>query len=407
MTNLDPDFAPVVDEDVIARSASTRPERLLSIDVLRGLTVAFMILVNDQVGPAPFHQLTHARWNGLTATDLVFPTFLFLVGVTTVLSTASRKARGATRRELFLHALRRALLLIFFGFIVNNFPLFHLATARFYGVLPRIAVCYFVVASLYLLSPRWQDKAIIALLCLAGYWCLMRFVRVPGFGVPTHEIVINDRNGNLTAWIDRQIFTAPHLYEHTRDPEGLLSTLPAIATALFGLLAGLWLRTSHTVARKASALALAGLLLGAAGILWSPWFPINKNLWTSSYTLLAGGLSMLLLALSIAVVDLWRLGRTPTETDNPVVPGHPALYRPLLVLGTNAILAYLISELGDPLLRSFHLPGGASLKTAVVDGLRRFVPEPHWSSLLYSGLYLAGCWLLTWPFYRKRIFLRI
>ena len=112
MTGLDPDFAQVVDEDVIGKAAAPKPERLLSIDVLRGLTIAFMIIVNDQMGPAPFHQLTHALWNGLTATDLVFPTFLFLVGLTTVLSTASRKARGATRQELFLHTLRRAVLLI-------------------------------------------------------------------------------------------------------------------------------------------------------------------------------------------------------------------------------------------------------------------------------------------------------
>src|SRR6185437_4500695 len=116
------------------------------------------------------------------------------------------------------------------------------------GVLPRIGVCYFVVATLYLISPRWQDKVVIAIACLVGYWCLMRFVPVPGFGVPTHDVAINDRDGNLAAWLDRQIFDAPHLYEHVRDPEGLLSTLPSVATTLFGLLAGMWLRTKNTVA---------------------------------------------------------------------------------------------------------------------------------------------------------------
>jgi predicted acyltransferase len=130
-TTRDPGFAPTIDSDIV-RDAVKKPERLLSIDVLRGLTIAFMILVNDQLGPAPFHQLSHADWNGFTATDLVFPTFLFLVGLTTVLSTAARLARGATRKELFLHTLRRALLLIVFGFVVNNFPFFHLATARYY-----------------------------------------------------------------------------------------------------------------------------------------------------------------------------------------------------------------------------------------------------------------------------------
>jgi len=298
-------------------------------------------------------------------------------------------------------------LLILFGFVVNNFPLFHLSTARYYGVLPRIGVCYFVVAALYLISPRWQDKVVIAIACLVGYWCLMRFVPVPGFGVPTHDVAINDRDGNLAAWLDRQIFDAPHLYEHVRDPEGLLSTLPSVATTLFGLLAGMWLRTKNTVARKASRLALAGLFSAALGILWNPWFPINKKLWTSSYALFAGGCSLLLLAVSIAVVDLWRLGRKSTETNDPAQPLHPALYRPLLVLGTNAILAYLISELGDSLCRFFHFPSGAILKLGFYAQLDRVIGSPQWASLTYSLINLLLCWLLTWPLYRKRIFLRI
>lgn len=406
MTSLDPDFARSVDEDIIGRPTTAKPQRLLSIDVLRGLTIAFMIIVNDQIGPRPYDQLVHAEWNGLTATDLVFPTFLFLVGLTTVLSTASRMARGASRVELFLHTLRRAVLLIVFGFVVNNFPYFHFATARFYGVLPRIALCYLVVATLYLIAPGWKDKVVIALACLVGYWALMRFVAVPGFGIPTHTVPLNDRNGNLTAWLDRQIFSAPHLYERVRDPEGLLSTLPAIATSLFGLLAGLWLRTSRSTAQKAKALAVVGLLLIAAGALWNPWFPINKKLWTSSYTLAAGGISTVLLAASIALIDLWRVGRNALESDDPVIPRHPALYRPLLVLGTNAILAYLISELGDPLLRMVHLSSGLNLKAAIARALFQAIPQPGLASLVYSLLYLAVCWLITLPLYRKRIFLR-
>ena len=235
----------------------------------------------------------------------------------------------------------------------------------------------------------------------------MRFVPVPGFGVPTHDIAINDRDGNLTAWLDRQIFSARHLYERTRDPEGLLSTLPSVATATFGLLAGLWLRTKYSVARKASALALAGVLLILIGAIWNPWFPVNKKLWTSSYALVAGGCSTLLLAGAIMFVDLWRIGRKQTDTNDPAAPLHPALYRPLLVLGTNAILAYLISELGDPLLRLGHLPSGMSLKAGAYRAIQHFIPSPQWSSLSYSLVYLGVCWLLTWPLYRKRIFLRI
>lgn len=407
MTHQDPDFARTVDEDVVRSSTSSKPARLLSIDVMRGLTIALMIVVNDQRGPAPFIQLSHAAWNGVTLTDLVFPTFLFLVGLTTVLSTAARLAKGATRRELFLHTLRRAILLVVFGFVVNNFPYFHLATARYYGVLPRIGICYLVVGTLYLLSSRWKSKAAIALICLVGYWALMRFVPVPGFGIPTQTIPINDHDANLTAWLDRAIFTAPHLYEHTRDPEGLLSTLPAIATALFGMLAGIWLRTTANTARKTAMLALTGVLILVAGLAWNPYFPINKKLWTSSYALFAGGCSLVLLALCIAVIDLWRLGRKPNESSDPTSSAHPALYRPWLVLGTNAILAYMISELGDSILHAIHTPSGLNLKQAEWLGVTHFVSNPAWASLLYSVLFLALCWLLVYPFYRKRIFLRI
>lgn len=407
MTAIDPDFACTIDSDIVRGATRVKPQRLLSIDILRGLTIAFMIVVNDQVGPAPFSQLTHASWNGFTATDLVFPTFLLLVGLSIALSTAVRLERGASRREMFVHTCRRAILLLVFGFVVNNFPFFHMRTARYYGVLPRIAICYFVVATLYLLFPKWKDKALLAILCLAGYWALMRFVPVPGFGVPTHSIPINDHDGNLAAWLDRSIFSPGHLYEHTRDPEGLLSTLPSIATTLMGLLSGIWLRTARSTARKAAMLAVAGLIFLAVAVAWNPFFPINKKLWTSSFVLFAGGWSLLLMAATIYVVDLRRLGRGDTESDLPQSPSHPALYRPLLVLGTNAILAYMISELGDSTLRAIHPFPGVNLKQAGFRWIAHVTPQPHWASLLYSLLYLLLCWLLVLPFYRRRIFLRV
>ena len=184
----DPVFAHSVDSDIVRQPTLARPQRLLSIDVLRGLTIAFMIVVNDQTGRGAFFELQHAEWNGFTATDLVFPTFLFLVGLSTVLSLAARIARGVSRRTLWVHVLRRALILIAAGFVVNNFPAFHLAHLRFYGVLPRIGLCYFVVATLYLISPTWRDKLAIAVTCLVTYWALMRFVPVPGYGIPTHDV---------------------------------------------------------------------------------------------------------------------------------------------------------------------------------------------------------------------------
>jgi predicted acyltransferase len=406
MKTADPAIASTVDSDIIAKPRAAAPERLLSLDVLRGVTIAFMILVNNQIGPQPFSQLSHAAWNGFTATDLVFPTFLFLVGISTVLSTQSRRARGATRSELLLHTGRRAVLLIVFGFVVNNFPLFHMSTARFYGVLPRIGICYFIVAAVYLVSSGWKDKLALAIACLIGYWLLMRYVPVSGYGVPTHQIAINDHDANLTAWLDRQIFSAPHLYEHTRDPEGLLSTIPAIATSLFGVLTAIWLRTTNSTTRKAVALAGVGVLFLILGLVWNPFFPINKKLWTSSFVLYAGGWSMLCLAASIAIIDIWRIGRDPAPTRPESSSHHSLLYRALLVFGTNAILAYMISELGDSLLHTIRY-GGVTLKRLAYPMIAVYVPNPAWASLIYSLIFVFVCWLLVLPFYRKRIFLRI
>jgi predicted acyltransferase len=241
-------------------TSRAKPERWLSVDVLRGLTIGFMILVNNNGdGQRAYWALKHADWNGFTPTDLVFPTFLFLVGISTVFSTAARLAKGATTQSILLHALRRAVVLFLFGLLVNSFPLFHLHTLRVYGVLQRISVCYFIISVHYLISSSWKSKAVIAVTALVGYWVIMRFVPVPGYGVPTHDVPLLDPNGNLVAWLDRQIFSPSHLYEKTRDPEGLLSTLPALATTLFGMLTGIWLRTSKSIGEKAKGIAVAGV----------------------------------------------------------------------------------------------------------------------------------------------------
>ena len=261
-----------------AKGSMARPGRLLSLDLLRGLTIGFMILVNNNGSEAvAYWPLKHAAWNGFTPTDLVFPTFLFLVGISTVLSTASRLAQGATKGSLFLHTVRRAAILFLLGLLVNSFPQFHLHTLRVYGVLPRIAVCYLVVATLYLVWPGWKDKVVLVVAALVGYWVLMRFVPVPGYGVPTHDVPLLDHDGNLVAWLDRQIFSASHLYERTRDPEGLISTLPALGTALIGMLTGLWLRTGRTLGEKARGIAVAGLSGVLLGAVWNVWFPINRR----------------------------------------------------------------------------------------------------------------------------------
>ena len=383
--------------------AKTKPGRMLSLDVLRGLDIGFMILVNNNGdGSRAYWALKHADWNGFTPTDLVFPTFLFLVGISTVFSTESRLAQGASKQSIFLHTLRRAVILFLLGLLVNSFPHFNLHTLRYYGVLPRIAICYFVVATLYLISPKWRSKAALAVTALVAYWILMRFVTVPGYGLPGHNVPFLDRDGNLAAWIDRQVFSASHLYERTRDPEGLLSTIPALATALFGMLSGIWLRTGRSLAEKARGVAIAGVTGVLLGGVWNFWFPLNKKLWTSSFVLFAAGLGLLLLALSMWIVDI-----RGSETSNEDRARRSRRFMPLLVFGTNAITAYVFSELLAGAIDNIHLGSGGNLQQWLYHSVLRIVPDPAFASLLYSLGFVAVCWLPVYVLYRRRIFIKI
>ena len=373
--------------------------RLLSVDVLRGLTIGFMILVNNNGNEAAaYWPLKHSAWNGCTPTDLVFPTFLFLVGITTVFSIDSRRAKGATKQSLFRHVLRRSIILYLLGLVVNSFPYFHLHTMRFYGVLPRIAICYLITASLYLISPGWRSKVAISVAALAGYWILMRYVRVPEYGFPGNDVPLLDHDANLTAWLDRQIFSASHLYERTRDPEGLLSTIPAVATALVGLLTGIWLRTQRTLSAKVVGIAMAGLSGVLLGGLWNLSFPINKKLWTSSYVLYAGGVSLLLLALCFLILDLRK---------RPAEPHRSSLLESLLVFGTNAISAYIFSELLQSTFSAIHPTQGLNLQQTIYRSILLIAPNPAFASLLYSLGFVGLCWLFVSALYRRRIFIRI
>ncbi len=372
-------------------------QRLTSVDVLRGITIAFMILVNDPGSSHAYAPLKHADWNGFTPTDLVFPTFLFLVGITTVFSLGRRIARGVARRDLFLSVLRRAVLIYLLGLLVNSFPFTSLSSIRYVGVLPRIALCYLVVGTLYLWNQGWRDKVVWLVMTLVGYWVLLRFVRVPGYGLPTHDIPLLDKDRNLAAWLDRWMFTPQHLYEQTRDPEGLLSTIPALGTALLGVLTGIWLGKELSLKVKLAGIVGAGTVCVACGWLWNATFPINKKMWTSSYVLFAGGLSLLLLTAALALVDL------PKWRGN--VRDHIGI--PALVFGTNAITAYVLSELLADMLYATRMPSGISLHHWIWDQIYPAVPNAAFASLVYSVGYVAVCWGAVWLLWRKKIFLRV
>jgi predicted acyltransferase len=387
--------------------------RLLSLDVYRGLTIAGMILVTDPgTYSAVYWPLRHAEWQGWTINDMIFPSFLFIVGVAMNLSFASRTARGETRGQLARQLLTRAVLLIALGLFLNAFPLFHLDTVRIPGILQRIALCSVLGGMLYLallpVSERegdstarkrvWTLTAVSAGILL-GYALLLRYCPVPGFGPNRHDSL-----GSLPAFLDRVIFPIRHMWPYgttpgygvTFDPEGLLSTLPATVNLLIGLLAGEYLRTRHTGARKAALFALAGIILFVVGMALGPWVPIVKKIWTSSFALLSVGFSLMALALSYWVLDVrrWRGWTRPLT-----LPG--------VVFGTNAILAFALSTVITTLLDLVQARPSLSLHHWLHQTL--FLPwlSPANSSLAYALCIVAINLAIVGVFYRNKIFLRL
>jgi predicted acyltransferase len=380
---------------------------MVSLDVFRGVTIAAMILVNDPGSWSHVYPpLEHAEWNGWTPTDLVFPFFLFIVGVSMTLSFASRIARGVTRGSLAIHVVRRSVLIFAIGLFLNGLPFFDFQTIRIMGVLQRIAICYLATGLLYLATCRQSAAAdgkagvranisaiaVVALILLVGYWALMTFVPVPGYGAGHLG-----KDDNLGAYVDRALMNG-HLWSESKtwDPEGFLSTLPAIATALIGILAGEWLRSQRKGQRKALGLVVAGAALLLAGRLLHPYFPINKNLWTSTFVLFTGGFAMLLLALCYWLVDLrgWRKWATP-----------------FLVFGMNAILAYALAAIVSETSIDFEFVGSGGRAQTLHGWLydKFFIPHanPANASLAFAVFFVVLILVPLYPLYRRKIFVRI
>jgi predicted acyltransferase len=384
--------------------APAQVKRLLSLDVLRGITIAFMIMVNNNGGPGSWGFMNHAAWNGLTPTDLVFPTFVFVVGASIVFAFESRLARGATRAQLTWHTLQRAAILFLLGIVVNSFPFFELTHIRIYGVLQRIAVCYLVVGLFYLWDQRVWTKVAALFVALIGYWVLLRWTPVPGAGMPGRDFPFMDQTLNLTSWLDRHVMPG-HLYldppTHNRhDPEGLLSDLPAVGTALLGLLAGLWMRGQKTVKTKTLGLAAGCIACLALGYRWSVWFPLNKNLWTSSFVLAAAGWSLAVLTLAWWAVEQHGWGKGQSK----------GLAWPWLVFGSNAIVAYMFSELLPGVLYNIRFMADGrrtNVLTWVFAHTFVHIPTPGWAAFSYSICCAAVSFLPVWVLYRKRIFVKV
>lgn len=364
--------------------------RLTSLDVLRGLTIALMILVNTSGdGKHTYALLEHAAWNGLTIADIVFPCFLFMVGISVAISLTGRLKRGVTHGAILLQAARRSAVLFVLGLAVNSFPFFDLHTLRIFGVLQRIAICSFIATVLFL---RARPRTIFVLTAgiLVGYWALLRWTPVPGVGV-----AFMDTHNNLPAWVDRHLLPVNHLYSAGYyDPEGLLSTFPSIATSLLGLLAGMWIVRHGRSYLTAKRLGAAGATCLLVGLLWSLWFPLNKRLWTSSFVLLNAGLDMLMLGLLLWQIDLRDKAKR--------------LLYPTLVFGTNPLAAYIFSEFLAAGLSSFHVPGSRlNLQQWIYQPLAAHISNPYMASLVYAVLFVGVCFVPVAVLYRRKIYLRL
>lgn len=361
--------------------------RLLSLDVFRGVTIAGMILVNNPGDWGHIYApLEHSKWNGCTPTDMIFPFFLFIVGVSIVYAMETKKEVLFNHNKIMLGALRRSLILIAISFATHF--LFHpndgFAHIRFPGVLQRIALVYFICTVLYLKSSQKNRDYLFAGL-LVGYYVIMTFIPVPGVGYANLQ-----PETNMGAWLDRLVFSTDHLWResHTWDPEGLLGTLPAIATGLFGIRLGSWLkRKDSDESVKVSWMFTYGISALIVALIWDLFFPINKALWSSSFVLYTGGWATVGLALAYWLID---------------VKGYKRVTYFFVPLGANAITAYVLSNIIP------HYAGMIKIGNANIYHTF-FAPyfSPVNASLASAIFFVLIIWVLMWILYRRRIIIKV
>ena len=354
--------------------------RLTALDAFRGATMAFMVLVNNPGnGDFSYAPLKHADWDGWTPTDVVFPSFVWIVGVALTLALGKKLEAGNSCGQLLIQAAKRAAIIFFLGFLVYAVPHFDPATFRILGVLQRIAICYLITVAIYLYSTwRGQVAAIVALFGI--YTALMFFGPVPGYASGHLDI---DRN--FAHYIDKIILGA-HNYANTKtwDPEGIVSTLPAIASMLLGVMAGHILAWKSSLTEKIKYLVLCGGALFALGYLADLGMPINKKLWSCSFVMVMAGIDFLLFAGFLWIADL---------------KGNRKIFAPFVIIGMNAITVYMASEFLDTAASIF------GWRDAIYTFFSRFL-APIDASLLYALLYVSLMYGIAWVLYQRRIFLR-
>ena len=376
--------------------------RLLSLDVFRGITIAGMVLVNNPgTWSAIYDPLEHAEWNGWTPTDFVFPFFLFIVGISITLALGKRVETNGVDKNVYLKIIRRTLLIFGLGLFLATFPFYNFAkgewldisTVRIMGVLQRIAVCY-LFASLIFIHTNWKKQAFIAIGLLILYWLLMTLIPVPGCEITT----FNDKACNLAAYIDRTVLTENHIWRSAKvyDPEGLLSTIPAIATTFAGMLCGHWLRTRRDDMEKAAGMFFFGVTLTAAGWFWGLFFPINKALWTSSYVVFTAGLALCFLGFCYWLID---------------IKGYKLWTKPFVIFGVNALALFVGSGIMARILGLIKVPGGngasISLQQWIFTNIFLPLAAPVNASLMYAVCFILVWLFLMWLLYRKKIYIKV
>src|SRR5918993_1068258 len=356
-------------------------QRLISLDVMRGFTIAAMILVNypgswDHI----FHPLEHAEWNGLTPTDLIFPFFLFIVGVSITLSYTKLLETGTSKKDLYKKIIVRALKIFAVGVFLSLLPRFDFENIRITGVLQRISIV-FLVCSFIFLNTSFKTQAWLGGIILVVYWLVMTLIPTPGVG----EVRL-DKGVNLAAWVDSMLLPG-RLWQGTWDPEGILSTFPSIVSGITGLLAGHLLLSKRTPTEKSILLMVAGFAAVALGYLWNLSFPVNKNLWSSSYVLVTSGLASLTLGTFYYIVD---------------IKNHTAGTKPGVIFGANAIAIYFISDVISLLFYAVPF-GSASLNVHFMSALTEAGFSAKLVSMLYAIIFVCINFAIANFLYKKRI----
>jgi len=374
-------------------------ERLVSLDVFRGITIIGMILVNNPGSwSSVYPQLLHAQWHGCTFTDLIFPFFLFIVGVAISYSLTKRKIQSDSKSSLYLSIVRRSVILFLLGLILNSFPFgllfnhqFSLETLRIPGVLQRISIVY-LISALVFISTSNKFQYLFTALILIIYYLLMSLIPVPGVGYANYEM-----GKNLSNWLDN-IVLGSHVWSVTKtwDPEGILSTLPAIGSTMLGIFTGNLLRSNIEQNEKVIRLFIWANLLMLCGWIWSFWFPLNKNIWTSSYVLYTEGLALHFLAFCYWFIDVKKVTWWT---------------KPFLVYGMNAITVFFLSGILGRImyLIKWTTEDGKvfTIKSYIYETFFLSWLEPINASLGFAIFYILFWLAIMWILYEKKIFIKV